>query len=184
MKMLFKMLFAALLVAFLADDVLAQSGKQRYRRLHVNLGPELVLPTGDFSDTHNFGYGGSLQLAVPFGFRGFIIGHVGYNWHRGSRTPSPAIDGRFPNVQLIPYRAGYRLRLIGDMYVTAQAGAANRIIDGNGVTSFSYAGGIGIANRRIDFGLRYDHTTFRTAIQTFNLRLAYVFGTRFGADRM
>lgn len=184
MKPLLKLLLVSSLLIFLADEALGQSGKQRYRRLHVNLGPELVLPTGDFNNTHNFGVGGSLQLAIPFGFRGFIIGHLGYNWHRGARIDSPIIDGRFANIQLIPYRAGYRFRVIGDMYITAQAGAANRIIDSNGVTSFSYAGGIGFANRRIDFGLRYDRSTFSTAIQTFNLRLAYVFGTRLGADKL
>lgn len=184
MKTLFKTLILALLVSICADDLMAQSRTMRYRRLNLNLGPEFALPVGNFGNTNNFGYGGSVQLAVPFGLRGFIIGHVGYTWHRGSRTDSSIADRRFPNAQLIPYRAGYRFRLFGDFYVAAQAGAMNRIIDGNGVTAFSYAGGIGIANRRVDFGLRYDRSTFGSALETFNLRLAYVFGTRLGADTM
>lgn len=168
-------LTALLLISFCGiQSVHAQSGKN-FRRLHVNLGPEIAFPSGDFDKTHNMGVGGSAQLAIPFAMRFFIIGHVGWVSHFGS--------GNNPQANLIPYRAGARMRLIGSTYIGAQAGATTLASDGNSETAFSYSGGVGFANRNVDIGVRWDRATFDTRIDVFAVRFAYVFGMRLGAQQ-
>jgi hypothetical protein len=81
---------ALLLISFCGiQSVHAQSGKN-FRRLHVNLGPEIAFPSGDFDKSYNMGVGGSAQLAIPFAMRFFIIGHLGWVSHFGSgNNPLP-----------------------------------------------------------------------------------------------
>jgi hypothetical protein len=159
---------------FSIASVNAQSGKN-FRRLHVNLGPEIGFPSGDFDKTHNMGVGGSAQLAIPFALRFFIIGHVGWVSHFGS--------GNIPQANLIPYRGGVRMRVIGSSYIGVQAGATTLASDGDAETAFSYSGGIGIANRNVDIGVRWDRATFDTRVDVFAVRFAYVFGMRLGQQQ-
>jgi len=119
--------------------------------------------------------GGSAQLAIPFAFRFFMLAHAGYNRHWGSGDNSV--------VQIVPYRVGARMRLIGSTYIGAQAGAASRIQDDNNVTKLSFAGGVGVANHRIDIGARYERHEFGNVTETVVVRVAYVIGLQVGSAR-
>jgi hypothetical protein len=74
------------------------------------------------------------------------------------------------------------MRVIGGTYIGAQVGATTLASDGNSETAFSYSGGVGIANRNVDIGVRWDRATFDTPIDVFAIRFAYVFGMRLGAQ--
>ncbi len=170
-------LFAALgTVLFLgtANHVAGQKGKD-FRNLHINAGPEAAFPLKSFSNTHNMAVGGSAQLAIPVAFRFFLLAHAGYNRHWGS--------GSNEAVQIVPYRVGARMRLIGSTYIAAQAGAASRIQGDNNVTKASFAGGVGVANQRIDIGARYERHEFGGGTETIVVRMAYVIGLQVGSAR-
>lgn len=157
-----------------ANHVSGQRGKD-YRNLHINAGPEFAFPVKSFSNTHNMAVGGSAQLAIPFAFRFFLLAHAGYNRHWGSSGNQA--------VQIVPYRIGARMRLIGSTYIGAQAGAASRIQGESNVTKLSYAGGVGVANHRIDIGARYERHQFGGVTETIVVRVAYVIGLQVGSAR-
>lgn len=167
-------LLSLVLTSAAAGHVRAQNGKD-FRNVHINGGPEAAFPINSFADTHNMAVGGSLQLAIPFAFRFFLLGHAGYNRHWGSGGNDP--------VQIVPYRIGARMRLIGSTYIGAQGGAASRIQGDNNVIKLSFAGGVGVANQRIDVGARYEHHAFAGTTETVVLRVAYVIGLQVGSAR-
>ncbi len=150
----------------------AQRGRD-YRNVHINAGPEVAFPLNNFNNTHNMAIGGSAQLAIPIAFRFFLLGHVGYNRHFGA--------GSNDAIALIPYRAGARMRLLGSTYIGAQLGATSLVQGNRNETAFSYAGGIGVANHRIDIGARWEQHRFNTNVETIVVRLAYVIGLQVGS---
>lgn len=65
-------LLSLILILAAADHARAQKGKD-FRNVHINGGPEVAFPVNSFAETHNMAVGGSLQLAIPFAFRFFLL---------------------------------------------------------------------------------------------------------------
>lgn len=86
-------------------------------------------------------------------------------------------------MQIVPYRIGARMRLIGSTYIGAQGGAASLIRGDNNVTKLSFAGGVGVANHRVDVGARYERHAFAGGTEAVVLRVAYVIGLQVGSAR-
>jgi hypothetical protein len=130
---------------------------------------ELVVPTGDFSNTSSLGFGATLRFENPMGKRMSWLITGG-----GLYTPGKSSYGfQLPAITLIPVQTGIKYYFEEQMkgfYASAEIGFHHLIssaISGTfqGIsysfpsmseTDLSYAPGIGFHTSKGDFGFRYN----------------------------
>ena len=145
------------------------------------------LPTGDFSDTHNWSLGGSLQADIPVAKQLFVTVNAGYNNIFGKTINGTSL--KYTDVQLIPAKAGLKYFPIQNVYVQGEAGAAFLVnksdLAANNSAAFVYAPQVGVVlpvggKSFIDAGVRFENTQSfynnGNSFSTFGLRVAYAFG--------
>ncbi len=152
-----KKLILSSLVLFTALFSKAQSGNNQ-----ISVAAEVGIPTGDFAEGFNTGFGGSVKGLYGVGNSGQITFTTGYTTYKAKGNTSDYSA----SFNIIPFLAGFRL-LMNGFYIEPQAGygiyAASVKIMGEKASSsegaFTYAGGIGYANNKIDIGVRYQGAT-------------------------
>ena len=144
MKTLFKISAIALVVSAISFGAKAQTTSQNpssSSSVRYSVGVDAGLPTGDFSDTHNWSLGGSLQADIPVAKQLFVTVNAGYNNIFGKTINGTSL--KYTDVQLIPAKAGLKYFPIQNVYVQGEAGAAFLVnksdLAANNSAAFVYA---------------------------------------------
>lgn len=163
-------IFLMMLFCAASTLVKAQSGN----KISVGLGPELGIPfnakhesvigTNDYKTA----YGGSLKAEIPVNSLLHVTFSGGYTAFKTKFSPAPNVQLDYAGLlrykatyKYIPVKAGLRYYFIKYLYAGAEAGAAFKVGDAGGKTSFIYSGGVGGAlpvgaHQAIDLGVRYE----------------------------
>jgi len=190
MKTLIKISAVALVVSALSFGAKAQTTSQNpstSSSVRLSAGVDAGLPTGDFSNTHNWSLGGSLQADIPVAKQLFVTVNGGYNNIYGKSINGTSLN--YTDVRLIPAKAGLKFFPVQNFYIQGEAGAsflANKTdLLANNSTAFVYAPQVGVVlpvggKSFIDAGVRFESTssfyTNGNATNLFGLRVAYAFG--------
>lgn len=147
---------------------------QKKDNVKLSVGAELAFASGDFSNSHSFGIGGSGQLEIPIQEKLNGVAYGGILFYNGK---SAGAGLKNKGVTIIPVRVGVKYFLTGSVYTNLQAGLG--FIGGSGTgTSFSYSPQIGYefqtnSGKSIDLTFKYDAYT-KGSLSSFGFRLAYI----------
>ncbi|PWG80317.1 outer membrane beta-barrel protein [Pararcticibacter amylolyticus] len=185
-KVIIKASSLAFLLAGLSFGVMAQTTDQpaTSRAIRLSIAPEFGLPVGNLSDSHDWSFGGSLQVDYPVAKDLFATLNAGYNNIFGKSEAGIDVT----DLQLIPVKAGLKYFPTKMFYVQAEAGAAflankSDFVSGKSA-SFVYAPQVGVQlpfsdKSFLDAGIRFEGNTKFVeggdAANFFGLRLAYSF---------
>ena len=184
-------IFLMMLFCAASTLVKAQSGN----KISIGLGPESGIPfnakhesvigTNDYKTA----YGGSLKAELPVNSQLHVTFSGGYTAFKTIFTLAPNVqldyaNSTIPNSKFtykyIPLKAGLRYYFIKYLYAGAEAGAAFKVGEAGGKTSFIYSGGIGAAlpvggHQAIDLGVRYErgYKVYDNTMSWLGIGLAY-----------
>ncbi len=166
-----KKLCVALAIIAITTSVNAQESS-RSKPILFSLGLEGALPLGDFGESHDFGFGGSLQGEYK------AADDLGITLNAGYLTFSKE-SNTVKSFGLIPVLAGAKYYFGGGAYAHGQLGAGFGTDEGDGV-NFMYSPGLGyMFARGFDAELKYvgiGNSGEDTGSANFlGLRLAYNF---------
>jgi len=176
MKNLSKLIALACTAAALLFTNNAKAQTTPAKALNFNIGLETGVPTGAESPRGTFELGGTarLQYGVSNSFAITLTSGL-YNFF-GKEKPNGT--GPYPDLDVIPLKAGIKAFFSPNIYLGAEAGAG--FVQNNGNTKFIWSPAIGYASKRWDVGLRYesfsgDHNGTDITYGLVGLRLAYGF---------
>ncbi|MFP5081080.1 hypothetical protein [Pedobacter sp. JCM 36344] len=149
----------------------------------VDIGAEFAFPTGNSSDSYDFGYGGSLQFQTPIANKLNFTATAGYLNFKGKDI---ALVGnttlKVADYGAVPLKVGARYFLAENFYAGGELGAAIGTSSGS-ETAFIYTPHIGIEfpvadKSTIDLSARYEAWSGNSKAPSrfVGLRLAYNFG--------
>ena len=139
----------------------------------LSIGANVGLPIGDFNTTSSVGFGGTAKFAYNFTPAAAATLEAGYMTFGGK-----TISGfKFPSLNMIPIKAGFRYTLDGGIYFEPQLGLTSMSAKGGGsTTGFTYAINIGYRmTPGIDVGARYETISKDGNGSFIGLRVAYSF---------
>ncbi len=140
----------AILTMLLVCSIASHAQLKRF-----SIGPfaEIGLPTGDFGNTNNTGYGvgvtADIKLIAGLG----ATGSVGY-MRFGAKT-NTATNTKYPVVAAFPVRVGLKYKLFGPLYVKLESGAANFTGDVSG-SAVILSPGVGVRLLGLDIQGKYE----------------------------
>lgn len=164
--------------AILPFAAFSQKGKNA-----IQVSGQAAIPTGDFSDVVNTGFGGSVKGIYGISNKPqFLTVEAGYNRFGVKNLPS----GASANYSAIPVYGGYRANLSG-VILESQAGVSfNRVAaSGSGSsasanqTAFGWALSAGYQYKDIELSVRYqssEGSDDTQPIRFVGIRLGYNFG--------
>lgn len=131
------------------------------------IGPYLEsgVPVGDFSNTHNSGWGAGVGAIINLPAKLAVTGSVGYMQFNG--------ESNIPDLKAVPVRFGLVFRWLPIIYLKAEAGAAN-YTDGGG-SAFILAPGFGVKLLKFDFQAKYEAWIKSGTNGFFGLKAGYYF---------
>ncbi|RZK65471.1 MAG: hypothetical protein EOO85_28275, partial [Pedobacter sp.] len=135
MKKLFLLSAIAGVLGF--SSVNAQTKDVAMTGSKLGIGAEFAFPTGDFGDAYDLGYGGSLQFQTPIANKLNFIATGGYMNFQGKDINIAGINGKVPNLGVVPLKIGARYFLAENFYAGGELGAAIGTNSGS-ETSFIY----------------------------------------------
>jgi hypothetical protein len=156
---------------FFTVNVKAQTTPANAWRFGIGL--ETGVPTGAESQRGTFELGGTarLQYGVSNNFAITLTSGL-YNFF-GADKPYTAT--KFPDLDVIPLKAGIKAFVSPNIYLAAEAGAG--FVQNNERTKLILSPGIGYANKHWDVGVRYENFSGQDInYGLVGLRLAYGFG--------
>lgn len=185
--------FLTLLAAFAGFSIAAKAQSSTSKTtgtdgVRLSIGVESGIPTGNFSDSHSWNLGGSIQADIPVAKPLFVTINTGYNNFFGKTIGGYSV----PDFNVIPAKAGLKFFPVSNFYIQGEAGA-DFLVNKNTVgadksAAFVYAPQIGVqfpvgGKSFIDAGVRYEATSSyvdnaSAKINYFGIRLAYGFGTK------
>ncbi|MBV8251747.1 MAG: hypothetical protein JO154_03995 [Chitinophaga sp.] len=153
-----KKVFQALVAILLVLCVSTQSSQAQLKRFSIGPFVEAGFPTGDFSNTHNTGYGLGLGADVKLVAGLTAVGSVSF-MHFGGKTisgPTPGSTQDVPAANVIPIRLGLRYKLFSMLYAKVEGGTAHFTGDYNSGVGALVAPGIGIRLLGLDVEAKYE----------------------------
>lgn len=164
--------FVSLLMLLCLINPSAQAQLKRF-----SIGPfmEVGFPTGDFSDTHNTGYGIGLGADIKLIAGLTAVGSVSYFHFPGKTIVSPAGTYDVNSANVVPIRLGLRYNLISILYVKLEGGTANFAGDYNNGVGALVAPGIGIRILGLDVEAKYEAWFRDNTHGFFGLKAGYNF---------
>ncbi|TWR29218.1 hypothetical protein FPZ43_09595 [Mucilaginibacter pallidiroseus] len=174
-------IFAAAL-AVLAVCVSTQTKAQSIEKgkLRFGIGADALLPVGNFSHSTNFGLGVTPRLQyglsnkVALTFTSGIYHFFPKNMYAQTQTQLYAYKW---DLDLIPVKVGFKAFVSSHIYIGGEAGMGFQVDNGGGDSEYLYSGTVGYANKKWDFGIRYENISgngYRNGM--IGLRVAYGFG--------
>lgn len=152
---------------------------QKKQNIKFSVGAELAFTSGNFSNSHSFGIGGTGQLEIPLQDKLNGIAYGGIMLYNGK---SDGAGKKIQGVTIIPLRIGVKYFLTGSVYTNLQAGLG--FISGPDEfegSAFSYSPQIGYefqtnTGKNIDATFKYDaYAKSGGSLGSFGLRIAYIF---------
>ena len=148
-----KKIIMFMLVAFcISGTVMAQ----RSQNLKFSVGPELSIPTGNFSTGYSFGIGGTAQAELPVQQNFNVTGTAGIIFYNGKSVGN---GYKYSGLTIIPIRIGGKYFFTEGIYGAAQIGIG--IINKEYSTAFAYSPQIGYefrtnSGKAVDVSFKYD----------------------------
>ena len=151
---------------------------QKDNKFKFSVGAELALTSGNFSNTHSFGIGGTGQIEIPLQDKLQGVAYGGIIFYNGKSNGSGT---KYKGTTIIPLRIGIKYFLTGSVYGGLQAGLG--FIGGfepyKG-TAFSYSPQIGYefktnSGKSVDATFKYDAYSIGGTLGSIGLRVAYIF---------
>lgn len=164
----------SVLLSLIASCIISAGFSQKKDNIKLSVGAELALTTGNFSNTHSFGIGGTGQLEIPIQEKLNGVAYSGIMFYNG-KSAGTGIKSK--GLTVIPVRVGIKYFLTGSVYTNLQAGLG--FIGGYGTgTAFSYSPQVGYefqtnSGKSIDLTFKYDAYT-KGSLGSFGFRLAYI----------
>lgn len=157
-----------LITVFLLAGIFSvnQSYSQSYTQ--ITAGPKILLPTGDFSDGANTGFGGAIAYEHALSNNFSLNGEASYSFF--------GTDGD-DNVGLFNFKAGgkYYFENVGkEFYLLAELGYYSMTIGDWDYSDISYGPGVGYALENINIQMSYQSLNTEDDAITF-LELAVMF---------
>ncbi|RAJ05175.1 hypothetical protein LX64_02329 [Chitinophaga skermanii] len=168
-----RLLVALLLCIFFIGK---QDANAQLKRFSIGPYVEAAFPTGNFSDTHNTGFGVGLGADIKLVAGLTAVGSVGY-MRFGGKDVSNGTGGSIsmPAAQAIPIRLGLRYNLISILYVKVEGGTAQFVGDYNSGTGGLIAPGVGIRLLGLDVEAKYEAWFKNDTHSFFGLKASYNF---------
>jgi hypothetical protein len=139
--------------------VIGFQSQAQLKRFSIGPYVETGVPTGDFKDTHNAGWGAGLNADIKLIAGLGVTGSAGYIRFGGKSFDYSAVDGpvgKFSARQAFPVRVGVKYKFpIPLLYVKAEGGTATYVGDYSG-TATLFAPGIGIRFLGLDVEAKYE----------------------------
>ncbi len=186
MKYLTRIVILSALLSYLNTYKLAaQDLNIPQNQLHIGLGAEIGLPTGQLGDFYNFTVGGTFRLQYDLQGPVSIIVSSGYTSFIGKQVIngvtfaySSSSYNRYPSYNLVPLKVGFKAFASSNFYVSVEGGAGFETNSG-GSTKLLLSPGFGYTSQGRsgwDFGLRYDNISGQnTRSGQFVARVGYDF---------
>jgi hypothetical protein len=170
-----KLMMAFILVALSFAGAHAQTGNNQ-----VGIGAEVGIPTGDFGDAFNPGFGASVKGLYGVGSAGQVTLTLGYTIFKEKEE-----SGVNLKASILPIMAGYRHNFSG-LYLEPQIGYGSYGLhakymgesESESEGGFTWAAGLGYAMNGLDISARYQSGKLEDADSPFSLvgiRIGYNF---------
>ena len=165
------------LLTLIGCSILTAGYSQKKDNVKLSVGAELAFATGNLSNTHSIGLGGSAQLEIPIQEKLNAVAYGGIMFYNGK---SNGVGSKNKGMSVIPVRVGVKYFLTGSVYGGFQAGLG--FIGGFEYfkgTAFSYSPQIGYefqtnSGKSIDLTFKYDGYSKGGTLGSFGFRLAYI----------
>jgi len=178
MKTLFKLVQTAFMVGALFAATNSQAQTTPANKFNLNLGIESGLPTGNAANYSTFTLGGTVRLQYGIS-NNFALMFTTGGYHFFSKM-IPGSNARYSSYGVGPIKAGFKEFFVPNIYVAGEAGIGREVTEKGfvgGQTKLLLAPGVGYANAKWDFGIRYESLTGDMNNYGFvGLRIAYGFG--------
>lgn len=140
--------------------VIGTQSQAQLKRFSIGPYVETGVPTGDFKDTHNAGWGGGLNADIKLIAGLGVTGSAGYMRFSGKSFDytdnTGQVTGKFSALQAFPVRVGVKYKFpFPLLYVKAEGGTATYVGDYDG-TATLFAPGIGIRFLGLDVEAKYE----------------------------
>lgn len=167
-----KLLLVTVITLFISAAGFAQTESS----FKISIGAELSFPTGDFSQTHAFGIGGTAQVEFPVQDKLSATATGGVLFYNGKSIPG-ASGTKYSGINIIPIRVGLKNFFATGFYGAAQIGVGfiNRGIG----TAFAYSPQLGYefdskSGKSFDISIKYDGYAKSGGLGAFGIRVAKV----------
>lgn len=163
------------LLTLIGCSILTAGYSQKKDNVKLSVGAELAFATGNLSNTHSIGLGGSAQLEIPIQEKLNAVAYGGIIFYNGK---SAGAGLKRKGLTVVPVRVGIKYFLTGSVYTNLQAGIG--LLGGYGTgTAFSYSPQIGYefqtnSGKSIDLTFKYDGYSKGGTLGSFGFRLAYI----------
>ncbi|MEC5143690.1 hypothetical protein [Chitinophaga sp. 212800010-3] len=172
-----KKIFLAFATMLFFICVGTQSSQAQLKRFSIGPFVEAGFPTGDFSKTHNTGYGIGIGADVKLVAGLTAVGSISY-FQFGGKTVATGVGTNtydYPNAKVVPIRLGLRYQLISLLYVKVEGGTAKFTGDYNNGVGALVAPGIGIRFLGLDVEGKYEAWFQNGTKGFFGLKAGYNF---------
>ncbi|WP_143308906.1 outer membrane beta-barrel protein [Chitinophaga vietnamensis] len=134
-----------------------QSSQAQLKRFSIGPFIEAGFPTGDFSNSHQTGYGIGLGADIKLVAGLTAVGSVSFMYFKGKKdVPTGTTTTTYPSAKVIPIRLGLRYSLVGPLYVKVEGGTAQFTGDYNNGVGALVAPGIGVRLLGLDVEGKYE----------------------------
>lgn len=162
------------IAAFAAASFAGKAQDESIMGLKFGLGANLGIPIGDLADISSIGAGIDLLGQYGISEQIAITADVGYTSMFGKKVNT--ID--FPDISIIPIRAGLRFFPSPQFFLGAKAGVGilkSKNSDSYSATAYSFGAGYYV-NPSFDVSASYDGYSKNGSLNLINIRLGYTFG--------
>ncbi|MBO9732726.1 MAG: hypothetical protein J7623_29045 [Chitinophaga sp.] len=151
-----KKIFLSFATMLLVICISTQSSQAQLKRFSIGPFVEAGFPTGDFSNTHNTGYGIGLGADVKLVAGLTAVGSVSYFHFGGKSGTTNGVGYDYKDLNTVPIRLGLRYKLISLLYVKVEGGTVQYTGKNyNGVGGL-VAPGLGIRLLGLDVEAKYE----------------------------
>ncbi|SFW25035.1 hypothetical protein [Chitinophaga sancti] len=136
--------------------VIGFQSQAQLKRFSIGPYVETGVPTGDYKDIYNAGWGGGLNADIKLIAGLGVTGSAGYMRFSGKSFDVNGVTNKLPTLQAFPVRVGVKYKFpFPLLYVKAEGGTATYVGDGSG-TATLFAPGIGIRFLGLDVEAKYE----------------------------
>jgi len=160
MKTISKLTVAAFIAFALFAANKSNAQTTQANKFNLNVGVETGIPTGTASMFDTFTLGGTIRLQYGIS-NNFAVMFTTGGYHFFPQMV-PGTDRRYSSFGVGPIKAGFKEFFMPNIYFAGEAGIGREVTEQGfvgGLTKLLIAPGVGYANKKWDFGVRYESLT-------------------------